>query len=289
MSVLLRPVYRPRMSSLALGLVGWYPFVDYANGILVDHSGNNNHGTPTNSPPPGGGPTRVVASASRFIAASHQSISMPTLNAMVPNTGPFTMAAWMVTNVTTVQIPFARNASGAESFQINYNRNSDSKISFLRDNGVAIQVESSTLITNIQNIWTHVAGVYDGTNIYIYINGKSENSTATSGTPRNSGAEWGIGADVVNSGNPSYFNGSLADVRVYTRGLSPGEMLALWAEAYQPQIDIESIALAMTGSSSGTGTFPGQFTVSGPTVYDLFFPVNSVSHDWGGGVCKRTV
>lgn len=32
-----------------------------------------------------------------------------------------------------------------------------------------------------------------------------------------------------------------------------------------------------------------RFTVSGPTVQDLFFPIGDVSHDWSGGTQKRTV
>jgi hypothetical protein len=32
-----------------------------------------------------------------------------------------------------------------------------------------------------------------------------------------------------------------------------------------------------------------RFTVSGPTVQDLFGPIGDVSHDWSGGTQKRTV
>ena len=70
--------------------------------------------------------------------------------------------------------------------------------------------------------WHHVAGVYDGTKIYLYIDGNTDVSTATSGGINTNNYSVMIGE---NAEQPErYWNGMIDDVRVYSRGLSAGEV-----------------------------------------------------------------
>jgi hypothetical protein len=72
------------------------------------------------------------------------------------------------------------------------------------------------------NQWHHVAGVYDGTKMYLYIDGNIDVSTPTSGSINTNNYSVMIGENAQPSGR--YWNGMIDDVRVYSRGLSAGEV-----------------------------------------------------------------
>jgi len=77
------------------------------------------------------------------------------------------------------------------------------------------------------NSWVHVAVVFDGTSLTIYLNGVEENSiTFSSTTLLQTTDELCISKRVGT--NQYYFNGLIDDVRVYTRALSGPEILALY-------------------------------------------------------------
>ena len=76
------------------------------------------------------------------------------------------------------------------------------------------------------NQWYHVAGVYDGQKMYLYVNGVLDVSQEASGTINANDAPVTIGA---NAEMPDRFwNGAIDDVRVYNHGLDGGE-IAAWA------------------------------------------------------------
>ena len=75
------------------------------------------------------------------------------------------------------------------------------------------------------NVWTHLAATYDGSNIRIYYNGIEVTSSAATGDiyqadPRDL---W-IGKFATPN---RYFPGSIADVRLYSTGLTSGNCLTL--------------------------------------------------------------
>jgi serine/threonine protein kinase len=85
------------------------------------------------------------------------------------------------------------------------------------------------------NVWSFVAGVYDGTNLSIYYNGEPEGSAAVSGAIIPSPLDLQIGhdpnqADGPPNGPPRFFSGSIDDARVYNRALSLDEIRALYRE-----------------------------------------------------------
>jgi len=72
-------------------------------------------------------------------------------------------------------------------------------------------VESNTVVQN--DVWTHVAGVYDGTSVKIYINGVLENSNPVTGNIQVSNLPLYIGkAPWTNYNN---YNGLIDEVRVW--------------------------------------------------------------------------
>ncbi len=77
------------------------------------------------------------------------------------------------------------------------------------------------------NTWTHLAGVYNGTNVILYKNGVELGRTAKTGLTDTALTAVMIGAE--NSGgitNP--YTGLIDNVRIYNRALSASEILAIY-------------------------------------------------------------
>ncbi len=71
--------------------------------------------------------------------------------------------------------------------------------------------------------WNLVTGVYDGTNMRIYLNGEEYDFQAKTGTLTNS-----TGFSVGNDASGNYFDGDIDDVRVYNRALTAAQVYALY-------------------------------------------------------------
>ncbi len=73
--------------------------------------------------------------------------------------------------------------------------------------------------------WYHLVFTYDGTAVKVYVNGEEEGSQAITGT---SGTSTGLYVGARNSNGGNRFNGHMDDVRVYDRGLTATEVLAIY-------------------------------------------------------------
>ena len=73
--------------------------------------------------------------------------------------------------------------------------------------------------------WHHIAGVYDGTKMYLYVDGVLDTSQEGCGTINANDWDVLIGA---NDEKPDrFFDGLIDDVRVYNYGISAAEIAAL--------------------------------------------------------------
>lgn len=87
---------------------------------------------------------------------------------------------------------------------------------------------SSNVVPLPASQWSHVAGVYDGVAVRIYVNGiEAPPLGLTSGAPVASSNELRIGGDP--SGPYRHYAGLVDDVRIYGRALSPPEIHDLYA------------------------------------------------------------
>jgi hypothetical protein len=89
---------------------------------------------------------------------------------------------------------------------------------------VSIGVETgATSTTVVQNdVWTHIAGVYDGTTIKIYVNGELESTVAQTGDLKESDFNLYIGkAPWTNNNN---FNGQMDELRVWNVARTQGQI-----------------------------------------------------------------
>ena len=75
------------------------------------------------------------------------------------------------------------------------------------------------------NTWYHVACVYDGSFMIIYLDGNITGTpTARTGSISYSALQPAIGAD-NESANDQFFNGIIGEARIYSRALTPSEIL----------------------------------------------------------------
>ncbi|MCJ7692076.1 MAG: LamG domain-containing protein, partial [Sedimentisphaerales bacterium] len=90
--------------------------------------------------------------------------------------------------------------------------------------------------------WHHVAGVYDGSGLYLYIDGVLDAQDEATGVINTNSYEVYVGENAETTGR--YWNGMIDDARVYNRGLSHGEIvdLAGLSEIYQPVISSANIS-----------------------------------------------
>jgi len=88
--------------------------------------------------------------------------------------------------------------------------------------------------------WYHVAGVWDGSSGFIYINGDLDNSASLSRVPQNSGYPVRIGRGAYASAtSPDYFDGVIDEVCIFNRALSAEEIQVLMnfkADADDPSL-----------------------------------------------------
>ena len=101
-------------------------------------------------------------------------------------------------------------------------RRDGNSYTFWVDCGAGFQPVSSPGGSVVLNAWQHLAGVWDGSNLYLYINGVLQNTTngVTGATFLNSNNNVYIGS---NANNESY-TGSIDEVRIWNRALCQSEI-----------------------------------------------------------------
>ncbi len=116
-------------------------------------------------------------------------------------------------------------------------------------NGTWARVKGHTPIT--ANKWVHVAMVYDGSRITLYVNGVADGSVSKTGDLQGNGCvQIGRGNNGGCYGSPSHhFQGGIDDLFIYKRGLSASEVKAL-ARSY-----VQDVRREITGLTAGTYTF----------------------------------
>lgn len=139
-------------------------------------------------------------------------LEVPSANITLPD-GPMTLECWfnprrmqgrtgLLTKTENSEYGFFVG-DGTPSFSI-----------FLGDAYVDVAGERGSITTNA---WHHIAGVYDGNQVRLYLDGKQIASQDARASRRSNDLPLLIGADVTRSGaGTSYFNGQIDEVRVST-------------------------------------------------------------------------
>jgi Concanavalin A-like lectin/glucanases superfamily/Immunoglobulin I-set domain len=146
-------------------------------------------------------------------------------------------------------------------------------------------------ITSVQVVndgnWHFLAGVYDGTSNYLYIDGVLDSASAATATITGSTADVYLGGapDYTASGNERYFAGSICEAAFFTNALTTAQIQQLYNSAgippqitQQPKPATASAGALYTNTVAVSGTTPlfyqwyqDNVAVDGQTNASLFY------------------
>ncbi len=225
------------------GLVASYSF-DEGSGLTVgDSSGNGHAGTIT-------GATWATGryGGGLDFNGTNASVDLGGLGTFY-QTG-FTLEAWVQKQSATkndVAIVGTWNGNGGPMLWVDHIA---TRYHLTMNNGIANYLDSGR--NPIAGQWQHLAATYDGTTARFYIDGTEVASRPVSGGIGSSN-NWRIGAYGSTAGG--FFDGLIDNIRIYNRGLTPGEITTNM---------IQPVTTGGPPSSDGTPpTAPGTLTASG--------------------------
>ena len=223
-------------STLMDGLVGWWPLtqVNYQGGVFVDESGEGNDGTPANAPnfaidnfrnPTGA--TVFNGSSDLINCGNDASLQFP---------AGLSVSAWIRTSADGRIVQRSQDAvdEGILLFRV-----IAGKVQFLVSNNSLgnISAVNSTAPVN-DNVWHHVVGTTDRTTMRTYIDGGADGTAndTSSDTLGSSVEDLSIGVGLPTS---AWFDGPLADVRIYNRILTATERALLAVPSLTMGIELD--------------------------------------------------
>jgi hypothetical protein len=193
------------------GLVGWWSFDEGSGTVAGDNSGNGNNGTIF-------GATRVAGKYGNALSFDGLSSYVDLASSAILMSSPITVSAWVKTSTNSgLQDIYRWRSYGVELGLSN-------GIPFFTIYNSASNGYTVTAPQNIADGTFHqIVGVYDGTHIYIYIDGNLRASNNAGVLYYGSGS-----ASIGRAGNYNgiYFNGVIDDVHLYNRALSSTEVQA---------------------------------------------------------------
>jgi Carbohydrate family 9 binding domain-like/Concanavalin A-like lectin/glucanases superfamily/Tetratricopeptide repeat len=199
------------------GLVGWWKFDETQGTSARDSSGGNHDGTLIGHASWGKG--RIGGAVALDGANSYVKIANP---AAFNFSGQLTVATWV--NIHSVPSEWMAIITKGDSAWRMSTVSQDHKIHFSvnhydRSDGI----RGSTDLT--LNQWHHVAAVYNGDTLRLYIDGKLDSTQPWTGGIAQNDADVLIGENAEHTGR--FFDGLIDDLRIYNYALSEGEITGL--------------------------------------------------------------
>jgi hypothetical protein len=211
------------------GLAGLWSFdgQDISNGVALDRSGNSNNGNLIN----------IASSTFYTMGRLGQAFNFNGTNnyvsvsdsASLNFTSAMTASAWINSSNPSVSFPMiVTKSNGSANFPFELRLSNTRIPQFgVSTNGAYTYITGNTQIAT--STWYHIAGVYDGANLNMYVNGISD-TTAVPVTGTMTSASYGTLIGARNSVAPEYFfPGKIDDVRLYNRALSASEIKRLYS------------------------------------------------------------
>jgi MYXO-CTERM domain-containing protein len=269
-----------------------------------DSSGNNNAGQHWNSPvistdvspAPAPGNLRSLAFAA---TGGTQRVNVPDSSSLRIS-GPLTISTWLKPTADTpdyhkgVVEKWTDGATDINGymFRMGYPDKGNNVPTFSLGNGTSrIGVDTGVAIP--KNLWTHVAAVYDGANMMLYVNGALSASTPNAGAVVPTAAntnELHLGSDY----GTEVFTGNIDETRIYNRGINDVEV-GILINGQQPPTGVSAApipggnritwlapAAPATGIhysllyGSSAGTYTGVINNISATSYDDFSAATGV-------------
>ena len=241
------------------GLVARYDFETGTN----DSSGNNLHGTLQGDAaiiPDSGGNAKT---ASNVLTVDGTGDYVDCGNDSVFNIGSnITVAAYVKNNGWVWGWAAVACKGNAWRLRRTETGPSDDTISFVCNGLSPFQVIGTTNIDD--NQWHHIAGVYNGMNFSVYVDGQLDNSITATGTITPNTYELYIGASSHHGGDYAW-NGLIDDVHIYERALQLSEVQSL-AESDSPS----ALQSAMKGVNASLWIRIEFNIADNPNIFDSF-------------------
>lgn len=243
-------------NDITSGLVGQWGFDEATGAVVYDGTGNNNNGTLINNP------TRATSTCKTGYCVSFNG---STQYASVTSTSAFDLvssgsvvawvkidSAWTGTTYPNVVGKGANAGWDTPGWgMFVFHPISDRRIGVGFRNGATTKVVSFS--NTITDQWMHVAGIWDGSYIYVYQNGAQRASSTQTISPQITTSPITIGKD----NGSQYFDGSVDDVRIYNRALSAKEIKQLYDSAvFSRYFNVENICRTNDASSTISGVTP---------------------------------
>jgi len=214
-------------NSLLDGLVAYYPF----NGNAKDSTANSRNGTLNGD---------ISSTEDRFgVAGKAYLMSSLNDNISVTNSTPLTfsnkisISSWFLKPEEYSYSSFFIVGNGTyyqNGFNLSMDQNDatcgPTKYRFAFNVGKGPNVYADVLKSQLKN-WTHIVGVYDGTQVKIYINSQLINSASYSESISSPNGNLLLG-DWDNPSTPSTPKRKIDDIRIYNRALTQSEIEYLY-------------------------------------------------------------
>jgi len=148
-----------------------------------------------------------------------------------PTGSSMTVSAWVNYQDGETSFIVGRDDQGSNrifEFRINDIPSSNILEFIVTADTARVTTASSSSIPN--RVWTHVVGVYDGTDVRIYINGVQDGTPeAQTGNIQSASIDTFIGRRGT-GGNPNYFNGTIDEVKIWNIALSADEIAKRYSQ-----------------------------------------------------------
>ena len=216
------------VGSASGNLIGWWKLDETSGTSASDSSGNGMTGTLTGAGFTFSANTTTGKIGKALVFAGSKYITIPTIN---PYPNGFSFTAWFKTSSTADQEIIANKNN--DFWTLRYSGATWGGVNFVvYVNSTYYQAYSANANASANGNWHFAVGTYDNETARCYVDAvEASNSpnTSPSGLITNSSQGAYIGIHSNGSSNP--FVGSLDDIRIYNRVLTPAEILALYNAA----------------------------------------------------------
>jgi len=220
----------PTLPTVPAGYVAYFPFSEGSGSTTTDISSNGHVGTLSGTymwTPD----VRTTNSTSIFVTDA----SSPSGMALVPSsdslklTAAGTISCWVKirnANGNAGLVHKGITSASDESYSLQFASDGRSLAMAVTDGYGTMRYATSSSQLNVGQ-WYHVAGTWDGSKIYVYINGVQLGSANTYGaTARTNNSALVIGAQATSS-TKYPFDGEIDDVIIYNTALTSAQILQL--------------------------------------------------------------
>jgi len=196
------------------GLIALWLFDTAKGKVIEDSSGNKNHGELNN-----GAKRDVGKFGQAIVTKPQQGVDVPLSDSLNSLKEQMTIGGWFRIDEDS-DTGHRRNGSYLLEDQAGGERNPDGWVfAVWTDSGIGLAWGNKKVK---QEVWTHIAGTYDGKMLSLYINGELDVNVKKDGKIANPGDPLGLGK----YGAETYIGG-MDEVFIYDRALSAEELKEL--------------------------------------------------------------